>query len=66
MIRDDEGSRFYNEVRLCLAKGSGLVGDELNRLFPHVKPMGVEEFVRTWWEGVELGEPAWTEDRIVV
>ena len=63
VAREVEGKRFYNQVRIALVKGEGVVGDELNRAFPEVKPVGVEEFVRKWWEGVELGEARWEEDR---
>jgi hypothetical protein len=63
VAREVEGKRFYNQVRVALANGEGIVGDELNRAFPGVKPVGVEEFVRKWWEGVELGEARWEEDR---
>lgn len=66
LAREREETRFYNEVRAMMAKGGGEVGDELNVLFPDIKPMGVEEFVRRWWEGVELGEPAWVEDRMAI
>jgi len=63
VAREVEGKRFYNQVRIALVNGEGLVGDELNRAFPNIKPVGVEEFVRKWWEGVELGEAKWEEDR---
>jgi hypothetical protein len=63
VAREVEGKRFYNQVRVALVKGEGVVGDELNRAFPDIKPVGVEEFVRKWWEGVELGEARWEEDR---
>lgn len=58
-----EGKRFYNQVRVELARGAGVVGDELNKAFPQIKPVGVEEYVRKWWEGVPLGEPNWEQDQ---
>lgn len=57
------GKRFYNQVRVELAKGSGVVGDELNKAFPHIRPVGVKEFVTKWWENVPLGEPQWEQDQ---
>jgi nucleoside-diphosphate-sugar epimerase len=63
VAREVEGKRFYNQVRVALVNGDGVVGDELNQAFPDIKPLGVEEFVRKWWEGVELGEARWEEDR---
>ena len=59
---DDPGKAFYNQTRLQFAKGLGMVGDELNKAFPDVKPITCEEFVEKWWGGVKLGEPSWTED----
>ena len=63
VAKEVEGKRFYNQVRIALVEGDGVVGDELNKAFPDIKPVGVEEFVRKWWEGVELGEAKWEEDR---
>jgi hypothetical protein len=63
VAREVEGKRFYNQVRIALVNGDGVVGDELNRAFPEVRPVGVEEFLRKWWEGVELGEARWEADR---
>ena len=63
VAREVEGKRFYNQVRIALVRGEGVVGDELNGALPDIKPVGVEEFVRKWWEGVELGEARWEEDR---
>ncbi|KAM0713992.1 hypothetical protein Q7P37_010956 [Cladosporium fusiforme] len=40
--------------------------NEALRRFPDIRPLGVEEFVKKWWEGVQLGEPKWTEDRMAV
>lgn len=58
---EDPGKRFYNQARMALEKGWGMVDDDLNRAFPDVKPMTCEEFVEKWWGGVQLGEPAWEE-----
>ena len=33
-----------------------MVGDELNRAFPHFNPTSREELVKKWRVGVELGE----------
>lgn len=63
VAREVEGKRFYNQVRVALVRGDGLVGDELNQAFPDVRPVGVGEFVRKWWDGVQLGEPKWEEDQ---
>ena len=63
VAREVDGKRLFNQVRVALVNGDGIVGDELNRAFPEVRPVGVEEFVRKWWEGVELGEARWEEDR---
>ncbi|CAD0101319.1 unnamed protein product [Aureobasidium mustum] len=51
--------KFYNQVRLALTDGWGLVNDELNKAFPTIKPTSLEEFVMKWWEGVELEEASW-------
>jgi hypothetical protein len=63
VAREDEGKRFYNQVRVALAKGEGVVGNELNEAFPDVKPTSVEEFTRKWWDGVKLGESRWEDDQ---
>ena len=59
---DDPGKKFYNQVRRALARGDGMVGNELNREFPDVRPVTCEEFVEKWWSGVKFGEPSWGED----
>lgn len=41
-----------------LAEGSGDFEPNLNKLLPHIKPIGLEDFFRKYWEGVELPEPA--------
>lgn len=38
----------------------------LNGLLPNVKPETVEQYLRKYWEGVQLPEPAWGEDLIAV
>lgn len=63
VAREVEGKKFYNQVRVVLTRGDSVVGDELNRAFPEVKPVTIEEFVEKWWEGVELGEVQWEEDK---
>ena len=45
---DDPGKKFYNQTRLALAKGWGMVGDELNKEFPGVRPVTCEEFAEKW------------------
>lgn len=57
------GKEFYNQVRIAFAEGRGVVGDELNREFPDVRPVTCEEFIEKWWGGVELGEASWGEDK---
>jgi len=59
----EPGKRFYNQTRVALAKGWGLVPDDLNEAFPDVQPTTCEEFVEKWWSGVELGEASWGEDQ---
>jgi hypothetical protein len=63
VAREVEGKRFYNEVRVALVKGEGVVGDELNLAFPDIKPVDVRAFARKWWDGVEVGEAKWEEDQ---
>jgi hypothetical protein len=65
LVRENgvEGQRFYNEVRVALVKGEGVVGDELNQAFPDIKPVDVRTFARKWWGGVQLGEAKWEEDQ---
>lgn len=41
-----------------LADGSGDFEPNLNKLLPHIEPIGLEDFFRKYWEGVELPEPA--------
>ncbi|KAF2148478.1 NAD-P-binding protein [Myriangium duriaei CBS 260.36] len=54
--------RFYNQVRIKLTEGWGMVPDTLNKEFPEIKPVTAEEYVEKWWRGVDgLGEPAWVE-----
>jgi len=55
--------RFYNQVRLALVNEWGVVGDDLNRAFPDIRPVTVEDFVEKWWSGVEVGEPSWGKDQ---
>jgi hypothetical protein len=63
VAREVEGKRFYNQVRVALVDGEGVVGDELNKAFPEVKPMDVKTFAEKWWDGVQLDEPRWEEDQ---
>ncbi|KAK5164560.1 uncharacterized protein LTR77_009766 [Saxophila tyrrhenica] len=58
----EAGKEFYNQVRVGIARGWAMVGDELNQAFPDLKPISCEEFVEKWWGGVELGGPSWEED----
>ncbi|KAK3717011.1 hypothetical protein LTR37_006066 [Vermiconidia calcicola] len=59
---NDPGKKFYNQVRLRLAEGWAMVGDELNKEFPDIKPITCEEFIEKWWSGVKLDAPSWEED----
>ena len=59
---EDPGKQFYNQIRIGLAQGLCMVGDELNRALPDFKPVTCEEFVEKWWSGVKLGEASWSED----
>ncbi|KAK0943877.1 hypothetical protein LTR29_004642 [Friedmanniomyces endolithicus] len=59
----DSGKVFYNQVRIALVEGWGEVPDTLNRAFPDVKPVTCVEFMEKWWQGVEVGEASWGEDR---
>lgn len=63
VARELEGKRFYNQVRMAFANGDGIVGDELNRAFPEIKPTDVKTFARKWWDGVQLAESKWEEDQ---
>ncbi|TKA61975.1 hypothetical protein B0A55_10669 [Friedmanniomyces simplex] len=59
----DPGKVFYNQVRIALVEGWGMVPETLNRAFPDVKPVSCEEFVEQWWRGFEVGEASWGEDK---
>ncbi|PPJ57125.1 hypothetical protein CBER1_00565 [Cercospora berteroae] len=61
--REDPSKAFYNQARIAMAKGWALVGDEMNRAYPEVKPMSVDEFIEKWWADVELGAPSWEADQ---
>jgi hypothetical protein len=56
---EEPGMRFYNQTRVALAKGWGMVGDELNRAFPDEELTTCEAFIEKWWGGVVLEEPEW-------
>lgn len=68
LVREDsveemrEKGDFYNQVRLKLAEGWGVVGREMNELAPQVQTTSVRDFVEKWWGGVELEESAWVEN----
>ena len=59
----DPNKTFYNQGRVALAKGWGMVGDELNQAFPGVKPITCKEFIDKWWKGEKFGQPEWTEGK---
>ena len=59
MILENESSRFYNQIRRKLAVGEGVVPPILNQLFPNIKPWTIDQYLETWWSGVEFEEPAW-------
>lgn len=61
--RDEPEKRFYNQVRIAFARGAGMVGDDLNRAFPRIKPIKCDEFIEKWWSGVELEEAKWEDDK---
>ena len=63
VARDVEGKRFYNQVRVALVNGEGVVGDQLNQAFPDVVPVDVKTFARKWWDDVRVDEPRWKEDQ---
>ena len=65
MIQEIEGARFYNQVRLGLARGEGTVPRTLNELFPAIKPWTVEEYVQHYWGGVEVGKAKWGQQSIL-
>ena len=65
LIKEVEGARFYNQVRLSIAQGKAQVKPTLNKLAPDIKPWTVEEFLETYWGGVELGEAAWEKDTVI-
>ncbi|KAG9679029.1 hypothetical protein KCU99_g1729, partial [Aureobasidium melanogenum] len=58
-IEEVPETNFYNQVRLALTDGWGLVSEELNKAFPIIRPASLEEFVMKWWEGFELGRASW-------
>lgn len=59
----DPSKAFYNQARVQLARGWGMVGDDLNRAFPDIETVTCEQFIEKWWGGVELPEPAWEESK---
>lgn len=63
VAREVPEKKFYNQVRVASVMGEYNAGDELNRAFPHIKPVKIEEFARKWWDGVQLEEPCWQEDQ---
>ncbi|RMY34505.1 hypothetical protein D0866_05213 [Hortaea werneckii] len=62
-LAQEEGKRFYNQVRVALVKGYCDVPDDLNRMFPEIQPIDCESFVKKWWSGVRLPEAAWEKDQ---
>ncbi|KAG9566586.1 hypothetical protein KCU61_g4282, partial [Aureobasidium melanogenum] len=58
-IEEVPETKFYNQVRLALTDGWGLVSDELNKAFPTMRQTSLEEFVIKWWEGVKLEKASW-------
>lgn len=52
-------SRCYVQVRIAIVDGWSDIEPNLNGLLPHVKPQTVEQYLRKYWEGVQLPEPAW-------
>ncbi|KAF2718789.1 NAD(P)-binding protein [Polychaeton citri CBS 116435] len=64
MIEADPTTTFYNQTRINLSQDWGLVPDNLNKLFPDIKPITMEEFVECWWTDVDLPEPSWQQDTI--
>lgn len=58
----DPGKAFYNQSRVAISNRWAMVEPDLNKAFPHIKPVTMEEYVDRWWSGVELGKPSWTED----
>ena len=65
LIKEVEGARFYNQVRLSVAQGKVQVRPTLNELAPDIEPWTVEKFLETYWGGVELSEAAWGNDTII-
>ena len=59
----DPSKAFYNQTRVAIEKGWAMVGDDLNRAFPDVKPVTARQYIEKWWSGVELGDPAWVENK---
>lgn len=56
--------RFYEQVRLAIARGEFDLKPTLNSKFPDIHPITVREFAKKWWSGVDLPEPSWDEDKI--
>ncbi|CAD6581394.1 MAG: hypothetical protein ASARMPRED_000600 [Alectoria sarmentosa] len=66
MIREDEGAKFYSQVRLSIAQGGAPVEPTFNKLAPEIKPWTVEQYLERYWSGVELGEAAWVKGNIIM
>lgn len=56
---EDMMRRFFNQARIAMSTGWAMVEPDLNKAFPHIKPVTMEEFVEEWWSGVELPEASW-------
>lgn len=48
MIREDEGARSYNQIRLGSAQGKLAVEPTLNKLAPDVKPWKIDEYLERY------------------
>ncbi|KAF2843489.1 NAD-P-binding protein [Patellaria atrata CBS 101060] len=57
------GKRFYHQTRIVYTSDAGMVEPTLSEKLKEIRPVSIEEFMRKAWEGVELGEPTWDEDR---
>ncbi|KAF2104236.1 NAD-P-binding protein [Rhizodiscina lignyota] len=55
--------RFYNQARICIAKGGFEMKPTLNQLCPEVRPVSIEDFLRKWWVNKPIENPTWGEDK---
>lgn len=60
----EPGRRFYEQVRMAIARGEFVVTPSLNETLPQTKPVTVESYLDRWWGGVQLPKAKWEEDKL--